>query len=116
MSVSLDRRQFSVATALALLGGAAITISGCGSGPNDPDPVPANDKPGAVATNHGHEVVLSSAQQTAGAGLTLQFTGTATHVHSVELSAAEVISIRGGTRVSKDSSTTGAHVHTVTFN
>jgi hypothetical protein len=38
------------------------------------------------------------------------------HTHTATLSAAEVISIAGGTRVSKESTTDGGHSHSVTFN
>ena len=41
--------------------------------------------------------------------------GVPDHTHSVTLTAAEVVSIRDGARVSKASSTQDAHDHTVTF-
>jgi hypothetical protein len=117
VSRHLDRRPFWSAGALTLLGGAAITVGGCIWSPADPDPVPAAvDRSGAIAANHGHEVVLTHVQQTAGAGVVLPFTGTASHVHGVELSADDVVSIRRGMRVSRGSSSTAAHVHAVTFN
>ena len=42
--------------------------------------------------------------------------GTATHTHTVDLSAAEITAIAGGTKTSKESSTDASHSHTVTFN
>ena len=53
---------------------------------------------------------------TAGGALSLDIRGTATHTHTVELSAADIASIAGNGRVSKSSSTTSGHDHTVTFN
>jgi hypothetical protein len=123
MSGTLDRRQFSVAAALALLGGATITI-GCGgsSNPNNPDnpnPSPVlgpGDKAASVAANHGHIAVLTAAQLGSGGGLTLDIRGQSNHPHTVALTAAEVTQIAGGARVSKESSNDDQHNHTVTFN
>ena len=41
--------------------------------------------------------------------------GTASHTHTLSLSASDVASIRGGARLDKDC-TGGSHTHTVTFN
>jgi len=55
-------------------------------------------------------------QLTAGAGVVLDIRGGADHPHTVDLSADEIARIRGGQRVTKQSSTDAAHRHTVTFN
>ena len=125
----IDRRQFTLASAMALLSGVAITItSACGGGsspsaPSTPAPTPAPtptpaaaDKVGAISDNHGHSAVITGAQLTAGGALSLDIQGTATHTHTVSLSAAEITSIAGNQRVAKSSSTTAGHDHTVTFN
>jgi hypothetical protein len=52
----------------------------------------------------------------AGGALQLDITGSATHPHSVQLSAGEIGDIAEGKRVSKSSSTNDGHSHTVTFN
>ena len=74
----VDRRQFTVASALAILSGVAITItSGCGgngySSPSSPTPTPtptsSGDKVGAISDNHGHVAVITGAQLTAGGAL-----------------------------------------------
>jgi hypothetical protein len=137
MTHGIQRRDFATALALAMLGGATITVSGCGGGgsgyggggnPNGPgaggdgdygpggDVDPGGGEVGQVSANHGHRAVITRAELTAGDGLGLDIRGAATHTHSVELSGAEVVSIRNGARVSKGSSTTEAHQHTVTFN
>lgn len=119
-SRSLSRREV-----LVLLGGASVVITaaacGGGSSPSAPSPTSSNppasgDKPGTISSNHGHEVVITGGQLQAGGAVTLQFTGSASHTHSLDLSASEVVSIRGGTRVSKESSDSNGHSHTVTFN
>ena len=60
--------------------------------------------------------MITGAQLTAGGALALDIRGTATHTHAVELSAAEITSIAGNQRVSKSSSSSSGHDHTVTFN
>ena len=50
----LTRREFTVESALAMLAGVAITITGCDdSAPPAPSPLPT-DKTGAVSTDAGH--------------------------------------------------------------
>lgn len=120
----LDRREFTRRSLLAMLSGVAITISGCGgggggsNGPGSPT-TPADGKEGSISANHGHRARITSAELTAGGQLTLSLgtsVGVAEHSHSVSLTAAEVVSIRDGGRVSKISTTEDAHQHTVSFN
>jgi hypothetical protein len=128
----LSRREFTVASALAMLSGVAITISaacGGGSSPSSPSPNPTpnptpaptptpttGDKVGSVSNNHGHVAVITGARLTEGGALSLDIRGTATHTHTVELTAADMTAIAGNQRVAKDSTTDSAHSHTVTFN
>lgn len=116
---TLDRREFTVSSLLAMLSGVAITISGCGGGddgPAAPSGGGSGDKTGSITGNHGHSAVITSAQLTAGGQLSLNIQSSADHPHTVELTAAEVVSIRDGRQVAKTSSTSQAHNHTVTFN
>jgi hypothetical protein len=123
---TLDRRQFSLAAALAVLSGVAITISSssCSSGssmPTTPNPTPTpggtpGDKTGVISNNHGHVAVITGAQLTAANALQLDIRGTASHTHNVSLSAAEIASIAANQRIAKESSTEASHSHTVTFN
>jgi hypothetical protein len=114
----LDRREFVVGSLLAMLGGVTVTISGCVSSPTAPTaatPDFSSDKAGAVSGNHGHVAVITSAQLRAGGAVALNIQGSASHTHTVELSAAEVMQIRDGQRVSKESSLF-RHAHMITFN
>ena len=121
---TLDRREFTVASALAMLSGVAITVTGCGgsgdtgTSPTTPPPAPApsNDAVGTVSSNHGHAAVITAAQLGEGGDLALDITGTSSHPHTVMLSADEVAQVAAGTRVSKESSVDASHSHTVTFN
>ena len=113
---TLSRREFTVRSAMAALGGVTITLSACsGESPTEPS---YTDVTGTVATNHGHTAVITSAQLAAGGALVVEIQGTSSHPHTVELTAADVRAIRQGQRVSKESglSPSGSHGHTVTFN
>lgn len=121
----IDRREFTRLSLLGMLSGVAITISGCGGGGGTSNPTPpttpsgGGDKAGFISANHGHAVSITSAQLTAGGDLRLTLRGTqgvSEHSHILDLTAAEVVAIRGGARVSKPSSTDDAHEHTVIFN
>jgi len=123
---NIDRREFTRLSLLGMLSGVAITISGCGGGgggtnnPSNPNPPSGNgDKTGFISANHGHTVTITASQLTAGGDLRLTLrgvSGVSEHSHLLDLTAAEVVSIRGGARVSKPSSNDDAHEHTVIFN
>ena len=113
----MNRRQFTAEAAMLLLGGAAITISGCGGGSASPvaSTPPPTDKSGTISSNHGHVATVTAAQQGEGGSLDLDLRGTASHTHMLSLSASEVATIRSGARLDKDCTGT-SHTHTVTFN
>jgi hypothetical protein len=125
---TLDRRQFTLAAALAALSGVAITISACGGGGSSSSPAAptgptagtgtggTGDKVGQISNNHGHSAVITGAQLTTGGALNLDIQGTASHTHGVSLTGAEIASIAAGQRVAKESTTQESHSHTVTFN
>jgi hypothetical protein len=112
----MDRRKFTAGAAMALLGGAAITISGCGAGssPTEITP-PLADRTGTIASNHGHAAVITAAQQGAGGAVDLDLRGTSGHTHMVSLTADDVTNVRKGAMLQKESSG-NSHTHTVTFN
>lgn len=116
----VDRREFTLKSAMAILSAATISVSGCGGGSSpapSPSPNPGtSDAIGTVAGNHGHSAVITSAQLMAGNAIQLSITGAADHPHTVTLSAAEVTQIGARQRVSKESSSDASHSHTVTFN
>ena len=121
----LTRRDFTLAAAMAILSGVAISVSGCGgsnssSSPASPSPAssaPAgSDKTGAISSNHGHSAVIASAQLGASGGITLNIQGTSSHPHTVALTGADLSAIANSQRVAKESSNDASHSHTVTFN
>jgi len=120
----LGRREFTLQSALALLAGVVITVDGCGGSdsPTNPTPTPAPapappaaDVNGSVSANHGHVAVVTTAQITAGNALSLNIQGTATHPHTVDLTQADLVSLRNRQAVSKDSTNNNNHTHMVTF-
>ena len=120
MKDQIDRRT-AIELAMLMLGGAVITISGCGGGgssnPMNPTPPAGNgDKAGTISANHGHVATITAAQLTAGNGLTLDIRGSSAHTHAVVLSGTEVVQVRDGGRVAKVSSSGDGHTHNVTFN
>jgi hypothetical protein len=127
-SSMLDRREFTLQAALALLAGTTITVAGCGGSGSPSGSTPLNsggqgtpggsgsaDMQGAISGNHGHTATITAAQLAAGNTLTLTITGAADHPHVVELTAADLGRLSSNQSVSKDSSETSAHRHTVTF-
>ena len=66
--------------------------------------------------NHGHTATITNADITAGGDVALDITGSANHPHTVSLSAAQVMQIGAGTRVSVASTNDAGHSHIVTFN
>jgi hypothetical protein len=117
--IDRERREFTVAAALALLGGATITVSGCGGGMGS-SPTGSSgpkDVSASISANHGHTAVITAAQLMAGGAVHLDLTAASTdgHRHAVDLSADDVVRIRSGSSVSKESTETEAHEHMVSF-
>ena len=117
-SRKIGRREFTTRSALAMLAGATITITGCESdSPTAPsDPMPPDDPvvSGTISSNHGHALDLS-VDQLSGGMLTFNIQGSATHAHEVALSMADLQAIAAGTRVSVDTTTDEGHSHSVSF-
>ena len=107
LTLRIGRREFSRSAVIALLGAATPSPS--------PTPTPG-DVAGAVSANHGHTAVVTAAQIAAANAVSLDIRGSATHPHTVELSAAEVGMIGNRQTVAKPSSSDDGHMHTVTFN
>jgi len=122
----IGRREFTLQSALALLAGVVITMDGCGGSTTTPSPTPtpspapappAADVNGSVSANHAqpHVAVITAAQITAGSAISLNIQGMATHPHNVDLTQADLVSLRSRTAVTKDSTNVNNHIHTVTF-
>jgi hypothetical protein len=111
----LTRREFTVETALAMLAGVTITITGCD---DEPASAPSGGETGIVSSSAGHThtgAFISDAQLASPTAIVLTLTGSG-HTHTASLTQAEVVQIAGGQRVQVTSTTDDAHNHTVTFN
>jgi hypothetical protein len=124
-SLALDRRDFTVRAALAILAGCVISITeiACRSDtpaaptvtPAAAPVVPLADVTGVVAANHGHVAVITGAQITAGGALSLDIRGTAAHTHTVSISQTDLASLKNKQAITTQSSTDSSHSHSVTF-
>jgi hypothetical protein len=118
-----SRREFTLESALAMLAGVVITVSGCSDSPSSPTPPPGGggggstgDVTGDVSANHGHVATIRAAQITAAGAVSLDIMGQATHTHTVSVTASQVQQIGARQRVAVISTTDVGHDHTVTFN
>ena len=160
----IDRREFTLQAALAILAGCTITVAeGCGSSYSAPSPTPTpigaptdltgaisgvngvvnpdviirnnivknigefaiyvsanstggvKDANSSISANHGHSAVITSAEFTAGSAIALDIRGSATHTHTVQISQADLTSLKNKQAVSRDSTNNSDHMHTVTF-
>ena len=111
----VTRREFTVQSALAILSGVVITVSGCDEHP--PMSPTVNDVSGTVSANHTqpHVVTVTGAQITAGTALTLTLTGTPTHTHTVQVTPGDLGTLRNRQPVTKASTNDNGHTHDVTF-
>ena len=114
--MDMDRRAFIKTAGLVTSWlGVSAFLQACGSdSPSTPDGG-SGDVAGSISANHGHSVVVTDAQITAGNAVNLTLSGGG-HTHSVSLTAEEVGNIDAGTQVSKPSTSDSGHTHTVTFN
>jgi hypothetical protein len=110
----ITRREFTVESAMALLAGVAITVSGCDE--ESPSMMPSTDVSGTVSANHGHVATVEGARITAGNAVSLDIRGAADHPHTVQLSAADMQRIGARQQVTATSTTDAFHSHVVTFN
>lgn len=116
--IHLGRREFLRHMAVTGLVLPAIATVGCDNGGGDvvkDEITELSNRAGSIANNHGHTVVLTAAQQQAGAAITLDLTKGGGHTHTVALSTDQVQAIAGGGTVSVTSSVDSSHSHNVTF-
>lgn len=120
--MSMTRKQF-LGTMFGVAG--AAVLAGCG-GDDDGGGSDAavatrsctdNGTSVAIAANHGHVMMVSAADVSAGVDKTYDITGSATHSHSVTVTAANFASLQSNPdgSVVVESTSGGAHTHTVTI-
>ncbi|MEO8807324.1 MAG: hypothetical protein ABI433_14690 [Burkholderiaceae bacterium] len=118
MNVSMSRKTFCGALAGSTV---ALLFQACGGGGGDsaaPAPAPAPGATGCSDTidaNHGHVLVIATADLDSATDKVYDIQGGAVHNHSVTLTVAQLRALKAGTTVSVTSSTTLAHEHGVTI-
>ena len=67
-----------------------------------------------IASNHGHVLTVTTADASAGADKTYDIMGTASHTHSVTITAAMFATLETGALVTTTSTTASGHAHDIT--
>jgi hypothetical protein len=132
--MSITRKQFlgsvtggTVTLLIQACGGggpAALALLGAGTNGDDtngnPEPASSCGSSGSEITgNHGHLLTVPTADLTSTTAITYSIIGSATHDHSLTLSAADLAQLNAGGAVTVVSSVTdaptfGSHSHGVT--
>lgn len=66
-----------------------------------------------IGANHGHVLTVTMADAAAGVDKTYDIMGTATHTHSVTITAAEFVMLAAGTTIMETSTTNVSHSHPI---
>jgi len=117
MSASMSRKRFCGALAGSTV---ALLFQACGGGGDSAAPAPA-PAPGVagcsdtIDANHGHILVIATADLDSLTDKVYDIQGGASHSHSVTLTVAQLRALKAGTTVTVTSSTTLAHEHGVTI-
>ncbi|HEY4185895.1 MAG TPA: hypothetical protein VGP07_12555 [Polyangia bacterium] len=67
-----------------------------------------------IAANHGHVLTVTAADAAAGVDKTYDIMGTATHTHSVTITAAMFAMLETGASIASVSTVTNSHQHDIT--
>ncbi|MDQ3263575.1 MAG: hypothetical protein M3Y59_07950 [Myxococcota bacterium] len=120
--MKLSRKEFLLGTMGAVVVG-GLAAPGCGGGNGNPDAGQDagneascldNGTAAAIPSNHGHTLNVSKEDVAAGVEKIYDITGSATHAHSVTVTAANFTTLAGNTQVVLQSSTGLSHSHSVT--
>ena len=120
MTASMTRKTFCGALAGSTV---ALLFQGCGGGGGDsavqaPAPAPAPAAAGCsdtIAANHGHILIIATADLDSATDKVYDIQGGAAHSHSVTLTVAQLRALKARTTVNVTSSKTLAHEHGVTI-
>ena len=125
--MAMTRKQFlrgAVGFAAASFG---LTLLGCG-GSSGPTPGPdasgggphpqadnclQNGTNATIGANHGHVLVVSKQDVASGADMTYHIRGSATHDHTVSITAADFTSLQQAQAIVTSSSTDEGHAHPI---
>ncbi len=122
----MDRKTFikKSLTAVALAIPAYAVLSCSTSDDSEPAAAPpqstgancgTNGTSSAIGTNHGHNLVVSAADVSAGVDKTYNIQGSSAHMHSVTVSAAQFASLQNNQQITATSSSDSGHTHSITI-
>ncbi|MDH4060372.1 MAG: hypothetical protein OEU94_06125 [Aquincola sp.] len=111
--MALTRKAF-----LVQMVGSGWALASCGGGgsssPPAPPPAPAGGACGvSISDNHGHVLTVLLTDLDSPADKTYDIQGTAAHTHSVTFTVAELAMLKAGQVVTKSSSVTLGHDHSI---
>ena len=120
----MDRKTFIKKTASAVLIAApAISLINCSSSEDsssnnnnsgNPDCSNNGARASSISANHGHSLTVSREDVNAGVEKTYSIEGSASHSHSVTVTAANFITLQNNQQIVLTSSVGNSHEHTVT--
>lgn len=114
MTASMTRKAFCGALAGSTV---VLLIQACGGGGSDaPAPAPGPGAAGCsdtIAANHGHTLVIATADLDSASDKVYNIQGAASHNHTVTLTVAQLRALKAGTTVNVTTTTTDAHQHDV---
>lgn len=126
----LTRKQFlrsALGIGAAALGLQVLSACGGSSSPTEPDAAAGsgsgsgsnlasceqNGTNATIGANHGHTLMVTSADVTAGADKTYNIRGTADHTHTVTITAAMFQMLQQNHAITTTSSTDALHDHSI---
>jgi hypothetical protein len=118
--MTMTRKQF-LRSVLGVGAGAVgvAAIASCGGGDDggsqiDAPPAGACTSPNtAIGSNHGHQMSVTIGDVNAAANKTYDIRGSASHTHSVTITANQFTGLEGGQGLNIQSTTGNGHTHTV---
>ena len=120
--MNITRKEFLgrlVKGAMGLSGAAVLVACSSSSDSNSGDDQPSgsceqNGTSATIAANHGHVLMVSKADVTAGVAKSYSIKGTADHDHTVMVTAAMFAQLQTDTAITMTSTTDASHSHGVT--
>ena len=115
------KRQEFIKKSLLTIGATLplLSLVGCG-GEDDGDDVVAEAScvdfgtESAIGSNHGHDLIVSTADVNSEIPMTYRIQGSSAHNHTVTITAEQFAELRSGNTIRVDSTTDESHSHRVT--
>jgi hypothetical protein len=121
----MDRKTFikKSLSAVALAIPAYAVLSCSSSDDSEPAAPPQNTEANcgtngtssSIGSNHGHSIVVSAADVTAGVDKTYNIQGSSAHMHSITVSSAQFADLQNNQQVTGTSTSDSGHTHSVTI-